>query len=113
MSEPTSNKNNELLKEAVSYQNTPTETNEDDWSDFSETSDAESDKFENLNDIFGSPATDFSYDHRQAYEDEISSGNISNGESTGSDGFFERNFGNPCNSANPKLSTKVSDLKLI
>ena len=107
MSEQTSNNNNELLKESVGYENIPTEPNEDDWSDFSETSDAESDKFENLNDIFGSPATNFSYDHRQVYEDEISSDRSSNGVSTGSDGFFERSFGNPCNSANPKLSAKV------
>ena len=67
MSQQTCVINNELLEASVLFQNTPTNSDEEDWSD------AESDKFEDLNDIFGSPATDFSY--------EISSGESCKDES--------------------------------
>ena len=67
MSQETCVRINELLEASVGFQDTPTSSDDEDWSD------AESDKFEDLNDIFGSPVTDFSY--------EISSGESCKDES--------------------------------
>ena len=87
MSQQTCVISNELFEASVAFQNIPTNSDEEGWSD------AESDKFEDLNDIFGSPATDFSYDQEQVYGDENSSDESSKDELTSSDGLLATKVG--------------------
>ena len=79
MSQQTCVISNELFEASVAFQNIPTNSDEEGWSD------AESDNLEDLNDIFGSPVTDFSY--------EISSGESFKVESTSSDGLLATKVG--------------------
>ena len=117
MSQRFNDKEKKVLTKASVYQNKSTSLESDhDWSDFSEASDAEKDQFESLDDIFGSPTTNFgpeqdcnfNCEDNESDTDEFSSDEDWDEKLIRKNQFFDKHFGNPCT-----LSGNVTETPVI